>query len=593
MHEPKSSPGHGTKWHMLVGSACGRRHKTRNMPVKPPIPGSIPVLVPILVAILMPVLLTACDRPASPADSAADPGPPPGFDQLEPAVRNQFHDMRERLSRARAASAAGPAVGRIWGELGKWFHVYRFPDSAMRCYREAARLDAGEPRWSYYLGLLAVEAGELNLAAVAFEAAARLAPASKAAPMQLAELMLKQGQTARAEDYYRQVLQIKPEDLAASIGLARLYLQRHNAGRALELLQPRLEPDGPAAAELHYLAAQAYRLLGDAGRARRYLDLLPDDHGDETPLGARDPWLDELMAMNISSNHLTRLAMGAYRRGNFRLATSHSGRAVALNPDNPELRANYAAALLGLGRARAALVQLDVALQYEPDLARAHLVRGSSYLRLGDRAAARDALLQAVALDGGLKDARRQLGRIYQQLGQTELAIEQYAELRARYREVHQVRFWHSALLAAIGRNEQALAALDEDLEVHPGSALLKLLRIRILATAPDQAVRNPTLASSLLAGLATSKSDVYYAESAAMVAAALGYHAQAADWQLRAVEALERLPDGGPARIARRRLTLYREQKACRTPWEPGESLITRPVEPPAELAAGMDNRY
>ncbi|MBL36790.1 MAG: hypothetical protein CMP07_00095 [Xanthomonadales bacterium] len=544
-------------------------------------------LMVCLVAIL---LLAGCGE-------AVDPGPeprrPPGFDQLEPAVQEQFVELLDRLARARADAAPAPEMGRAWGELGKWFDVYRFPDSAMHCYRQAARLDANEPRWSYYLGLLAVNDGDLDLAVAAFETAERLAPESIAAPMQLAELKLKRGQATEAGEHYRRVLDTEPGNLAASLGLARLHLQNHEADLALELLKPHLGDEARVPAELRYLAAQAHRLRGDAELARRQLDLLPEDHGDRTPLGVQDPWRNELMAIKVNSNHLTRLGIRASRQGNFRLAARYSGRAAALNPDNAELRTNYAASLLALGRAGDALEQVDKALAQDPNLARAYLVKGGVRLRLGDRLGAREAFLGALALDGGLKDARRHLGRIYQQMGETELAIDQYAELRKRYREAHQARFWHAALLASLGRFDQAMAALDADLEVHPQSPLLRLLRVRILATASGKSSSGPVEAAALFAGLAPYEHDVYSIESAAMVAAALGYHADAVELQRRAIAVLETLPEGEPARIARRRLVLYSEQKACHTPWQRGELLITKPVDAPIGTQEWMESPH
>lgn len=510
--------------------------------------------------------------------------PPPRFEQLEPGVRQQFTDLSSRIAHVRDTSR-GPSdteTGESWGQLGQWFQVYRYPDSAVRCYREAMRLDSQDPRWPYYLGMVAVEAGRLEEAASAFEAAMKRAPDSTAALIRLADLTLTLRQPEKAMEYFNRALALEPGNPAAAVGRARLHLQRQEPDEALHLLRPLLTSDARALGHIHYLMAQANRLQGNRERARYHLDQVPESDEDPSLLVADDPWLDELMTMNISSNQLTRLGMRAYRRGSFRMAAVHAGRAARLNPDNPELRTNYAAALLALGRHRDAMEQSRLALEQNPNLPRAYLIKAGSHRRAGQAIEARDALLQALALDPDMKDARQQLGRVYQTLGQTELAITQYAELRRRFGESRQVRFWHAALLAAIGRHEESLAALHEDLATHPRSRLLQLLRIRMLSAAAHDSTRDPERAFEMLRAVEAEAADVFHAESAAMVAAAMGRHELAVEWQLRALRALESMPRSKAARIARRRLTLYEEGQTCRTPWEEQEALITKPVDGP-----------
>lgn len=508
---------------------------------------------------------------------------PPRFEQLEPAIRQQFTRLRDQLARARTSSrqSSPRALGQAWGDLGQWFHVYRYPQSAMRCYAEAVLLDPEEPRWQYYLGILAVESGELDQAAAAFASAARLAPDSPSILVRQAELMLQQRKPGRAQTHFRQALALDPHHLSAAIGLARLLLQAGKPQQALEVLLALPTPDNRYEGHINYLQAQAQRLLGRHDEARRLLERIPEGNSEPPALGGDDPWLDQLMANNLSSNHLTRLGMRAYRQGDFRRAALHAGRASTLNPDNAELRTNYAAALLALGRTREALEQVERSLEQQPGLARAHLVRAGALRQTGKLTMARDALLAALDLDPDMRDARQQLGRIYQQTGRVDQAIEQYAEMRERHPESMEVRFWHAALLASENRFGEALDALEEDLATHPRSRTLQLIRIRILAAADDVS-RQPRLARALLSEVIDARADVYYAETAAMVAAALGNFGEAETWQSIALEAVETLADADKAHIVRRRLTLYREKKPCRTPWEPQEALITKPVTRP-----------
>jgi len=112
-----------------------------------------------------------------------------------------------------------------------------------------------------------------------------------------------------------------------------------------------------------------------------------------------------------------------------------------------------------------------------------------------------------------------------------------------------------------------------------PDGRALELLRVRILATTEDPAIRAPQQAAALLMELPRDSIDVLWAETEAMVAAAQGDPARAIDWQQRAVDALEALPVDEHLKMARRRLALYRESKVCTSPWERAESVIIKPV--------------
>jgi len=525
--------------------------------------------------------LLGCGGQEGPVAAIAVPPEPPGFELLEPAVREQFVALRGRLEAP--GRETGPessvALGKAWGAMGQWFHVYRFPDSAIRCYMHAIPPDTTEPRWPYFLGLLQVERGQLEPAAEAFIASIQRDPSVNAARIRLAELHAKQRRIAAAEQMYLEALRRVPGEANARIGLARLALQQRQPERVVALLEPLGTDNAAVTADQHYLTGQALRMLGETKRARDYLDQLPDDYARRKPVGAPDPWLDALHSINLSSNHLTQLGHRAYGRGEFGLAAIHAGNAARLNPENPELRANYAATLLALDRVENALEQIDQALQQNPRLARAHMIRASVLLRFGDLARAREALLQAVEIDPALIESHLQLGRLYQRLGNFEAAIEQYAMLRRRPDELREVRFWHAALLSALGRHRQALTALDEDRAQVPDGRALELLRVRILATTEDPAIRAPQQAAALLMELPRDSIDVLWAETEAMVAAAQGDPARAIDWQQRAVDALEALPVDEHLKMARRRLALYRESEVCTRPWERAESVIIKPV--------------
>lgn len=542
--------------------------------------GPARVVLIALSALVLSSILAACGESASVGEPQAL-GKPPGFDELEPAVRAQYEERSEALETLLASRAAPAAArGAAWGALGQWFHIYRFQDSAIRCYREAVRLDGDDPRWHYFLGLLAIEEGLLDEAETALAEASRRAPDSSMAPVRLAELMLERRDDARAEHYFQQALERSPDDRAARLGLARLALQRGDAPAAIELAEPLVEDGVAPDLAVHYLLGQAYRVAGDAAAAESHMRRVAGAEHQAVVEVRDDPWMRELTALNISSNNLSSRGRVAYLRGNYAAAARFAAEAVRYNPDDAELRANYGAALLALERPVDALVQLDRALELDSGLGRAYVIKGGAHHQLGQIGLARAALLRAIEIDPGLDEARRKLGRMEYQRGRLGAAVEQYAWLRSTGEEARDARFWHAATLAAMGRYADALGALDEDLLALPDDAWLRLLQVRILAVAPVAAGGDPERAAERFGQIVLDPPNVFYAETAAMLAAARDERERAIAWQQRAADALGESSHPS-ADLARRRLVLYREGGRSAVPWARSERLNLRPVQP------------
>lgn len=523
------------------------------------------------------------------ADDAAhdsDSGPesstlryPAGFDQLEPGVRAQFELLAEQWTALRSAGDASEGLGRAWGEAGQWFQVYRFEDSAMNAYREAMRLDSSEPKWPFYLGSLSMNEGRIRDAESAFRASAARGRAEAVPRYALADLLMQTQRSGEAMELFRAVLADHPDHAPSRVALARIALQQGDADRVVELLRPLdegMEGGGtePVPREVDYVLGQAYRRLGDADRAAFHLQRYQDGAGSSGASVRDNSWMRELGRINIGANHLSRMAQTAYRQQRYFDAARIAGQAARYNPQDPEVLANYASSLLALGRLERAEEAIDGALALDDSLGRAHMIRGRILVERGELADGGEAMARALAIDPGLQDARRVLGRLLHQQGDLGGAIEHYAELRRRFRELDQARFWHAGLLAATGRVDAALDALEEDLAVHPENRLLRQLTARLLV-AHDSTRFDPARAAELLAAVGPGPASVFHAETVAMVAAAQGRFEEAAGWQQRAVAGTAPLTNPEPAHIARRRLALYREGRPCLASWEPREALV------------------
>lgn len=531
------------------------------------------------------LFLAACAE--SPDATFPRPSNPPGFDQLEPAVRAQFETLMEVWSeRAAAEERSDAELGAAWGALGHWFHVYRYPASALLAYSEAARLAVNDPRWPYFRGVLLMEEGRLGEAEAAFRVSMEKSESELAPSAALADLLLQRLRTEEAVELYERILARDPGHLPSRVAMARFALENGEPDRTIDRLLSIADDAGPYQRDVDYLLGQAYRRLGRTDEARVHLERFQNSTRRPGATVRDNPWMRELGAIDISANNLSRLGQAAYLQGRFLDAARHTGRAVRYNPDDPEILTNYASVLMALRRFEDARVQIERALALDPELGRAQMIHGKLLLEFGEREAAENALTHALRIDPDLKDARRMLGRVLHQRGEIAAAVEQYAELRERFRSLDQARFWHAALLSADGRTDEALAALEADLSVHPESNELRLLAARLATLAPARKTAiEPVLRTPPDSDGTAASSSLFELETFAMVAAAQGRFAEAIEVQERAVQVAENAGARSVRQlgvhIARRRLALYREGRPCMTPWEPREVLMVAENSP------------
>lgn len=529
--------------------------------------------------------LAACAPPADHASLEAVE-PPPDLHQLDAAVQRQFADLWARLETARRAEDRSRRAG-AWGDLGRFFDVYDYADSAGRSYRNAHRLDPEEPRWPYYLGVLATSSGDLEAAVRHLEIAASLAPGETAPRVRLGDVALARADLDRAEALYASVLAEQPDEPGALLGSGRLALLRDEPESAIESLE-RLVRDQPEAARAHYSLSLAWRRLGDEERAAEHLAAVPADNLDQISLELEFAWDRELQSFDRGARTLTRRGVRAFRRGENARAAALLGAAVEADPDGAEKRINYALALRRAHRPAAARRELESALRLSApnsDLrVKSHLEMGRLLAAAKRPQASVEHFEAALKIDEDSVAAHVELGRVFQLLERPEDALHHYAAARATERPLHATSFWHAALLMGLDRHREGRRALEEDLERLGDDRALRLLLARALSTTADPAIRDAGRARDLLrrGDAKAAGPDVLYAETAAMVAAADRRFAEARAWQQAAIEVLDGLRRPRAAHAAHRRMALYRDDTPCTTPWETNEAMVTLPVRPP-----------
>ena len=296
------------------------------------------------------------------------------------------------------------------------YQAYNLRDTAVSCYRNAARLEPDEFRWHYYLGHLHHDEGQEDDARVSLNRSLALRPGDVPAMLLLARIEFESNRLDRAESLYRSILAAAAENPGALFGVGKTAVARKDYAVAVEQLEHALRR-APQATEIHYPLGLAYRGLGDAERALEHLE----QRGDVPP-PQDDPLLGALVAlaggMRVHQLRGTALA----QEGHYAEALTEFRRAVESDPDEPLVRTNLALTWIKFGDFSSARRELNAALALAPDDAFAHYNLGTLEAQLGrdERAVEHLERVSRVALlstfvapvDGVLRSALMRLPRI-------------------------------------------------------------------------------------------------------------------------------------------------------------------------------------
>lgn len=219
------------------------------------------------------------------------------------------------------------------------------------------------------------------------------------------------------------------------------------------------------------------------------------------------------LGFHLQQSGQTELAIEHYRRAlrtapldvaainNLLIACRQAGRmddarviyeqAVELAPDNEQAWFQLALAYDALGRPAEALDAYQRALAARPDMAAARVNLSALLLRMGDADAARSQLEQAIAVDPGLAEAHVQLAVVLRTLGRVDESLKCLdAAVRLRPTDAG-LRMMFGDALRDARRAAQAVAQYRAGLHEHPDSVELLTRLSWLLATHPDDAIRD------------------------------------------------------------------------------------------------------
>lgn len=512
--------------------------------------------------LLFVLALCACDGGAEQEGRGLADVPRPVLEHLTPAVQEQLRTQRTNLDRLREANGTSAELGQAYGKTGQLYHAYELHEAAAACYRNALRLQPQRFRWHYYLGRLALQTGDTDLASAQLERAVELEPQDLPARIALGRLLVTLGRGEEARRHLETVIARDPRQAVAHFALGQLAVDRQELEKAAEHFETALE-SRPSATRIHYPLSLVYRELGDARRA--------DDHlarrGDG-PLGLDDPLMQELRGLGVAAQvHLDAGAV-AFRNGDFELAVTSFRRAVEVEPDNATAHQNLASALVKTADATGAERHYREALRIRPEIVEAHYNLATLLAFLDRHAEAADNYRRALEIDPAHRDTRMRLADARRDSGDCDAALPHYELLLEQDPGSGGGAIGAAKCLVELRRHREALDTLETAARSSSNDPSLTGALARLLAAADDADVRDGARALALARPLFEAERSLEQIETLAMAYAETGQYERASELQETALEAVVARGRADLAEPLRANLARYRQELPARDPW-------------------------
>ncbi len=514
----------------------------------------------------------------------------PGFEKAEPIVREHVAEIYRRLQDVLSSPASSPSQrGRAFGEMGKVFLAYKYFEPAVACFRNASALDRDEFRWHYYLSDSLDGIGQIAEAAApmatAFKLMANDATATPidqhAALCRLGEMALRLNKPAEARGTFELALKINPLSPFALVNLAQLASRDGDHRKAIDYLVKAMSSQLNQPAIRRLLAAE-YRRDGDAAKAKEYAESNGSNRKADS-VDFPDPVITVVRELNRSGARQNQLGARLLELGRYQEAMTHFVRGIQAASNSFGLHFNYSACLLALDRVEEGQKELETACRMAPQ---ADGPRAALYPAL-----ARLPSTQKRALDEALAWRKEQPGKplplvalaeVQVRLGLFEDALRSYKDLETLTPSEPGPRLGSARALAALRRGKEARQTLEAAADLFPGNAEIGASLARLLVTYPDDAVRDPAKALSLIRGIIVGEYTVTRAETLALALAENGQRDEALQTQRQAIA---NCGDDGEAAVRRRLqgiLDSLEKGKPWREPWpyreyDPNETKAAR----------------
>lgn len=529
-----------------------------------------------IAAVVLLVFTAACGSsktttPAAPP-SASREVTLPDLARMDPSVQAQVKQRYVALTDKRKAGASGDELGNAYGEYAMLLQAAEYFEAAEPAYLNAQDLMPSDVRWPYYLGHLYKSIGQTEKSIESFRRAVDRNPSEIAALIWLGRLLLEQGKPDEAERLFERAADLPPRNVAVLAGLGQAALARRDYQRAVTRLEEALAFD-PGAASIHSPLANAYRGLGDEAKAEAHLKLwrntdilVPDRLRQDLDMSLESGLSYELRGVRALEARDFKAAEGFFRKGvELAPTTTALGRS---------LRHKLGTALVLQGDIPGAMARFEEVAKLAPAdgldeaSAKANFSLGVMMASSGQMNEGIRRFSTAVKYNPNYVEAWMALGDTLRHSGRFDASLKAYAEVVRINPRAAEARFAYAMALVRLRRFKDAKDWLEESTRVQPDRPELAHALARLLAAAPDAAVRDGARAMALVQDVIKGNQTTAVGETMAMALAEVGQFSNAVEVQRGVVAAAEQAGLSADVRRMKVNLAGYERRQACRTPW-------------------------
>ncbi len=454
---------------------------------------------------------------------------------LEPAVAEQLEKSRDLLDDLISKHQNNRDLADAYGELGKLYHAYELNLGAEICYRNARSLDLNQFQWTYYLAHLYLNSGRPLEALELYQQIEAVHPQPALLRTRIGETYHALNRLAEARQSYLQAFYLRPESPAILARLGELAVEEKQYRTAISFLAAALTSQ-PDANRLHYPLAMAYRGLHNTEQAIDHLR-----QRGSVGIQPYDPWIEDLD--NLLQGERSYLLRGklAYSAARYEESIEAFRTALSFNKDSARAHINLGTALMQTGNTEEAFEHQLKALALEPDNLTIHYNLGFLYMNSGKYQDAISHLERVTTSNTEDASAYLLLAQALEKNLSIEEAMEVYRKTVLLDPTIENAWLGGVRLLLQNGEYGKALGVLNQARKNLPNNGLIVHAMAKLLAASPDKSIRDGQRALPLALTVFKASPSTGHARTVAMAYAESGECSEAAKWQQRSIDALNK----------------------------------------------------